>query len=201
VQGAVEGTVKGFGSICAAGLAAVLLLIASGDAAIAEQAWVRGEIRLNIRTGPGHQYRIIGLVKTGDAIDVLERGEEWTKIQVRGDDGSSKQGWIPGGYLNSEPPPTVQLERAQSRVATLEEELGTLKSETGKLRSDNEILTSQDGDQQSQIKQLTMENMELRAGARYPEWITGASIFAAGMVLGAWLHRNSARRQPTRIRL
>lgn len=192
---------KGFGSACVLGVTAVALLLAGGRPATAEQAWVRGEVRLNIRTGPGNQYRIIGLVKTGDAIDVLERGEDWTKIQIQQEDGSTKQGWIPGGYLNSEPPPTVQLERAQSRVETLEQELTTLKSETGKLRSDNEILTSQDGDQQSQIKQLTMENMELRAGARYPEWITGASIFAAGMVLGAWLHRNSARRQPTRIRL
>lgn len=192
---------KGFGSACVLGVTAVVLLLAGGRPATAEQAWVRGEVRLNIRTGPGNQYRIIGLVKTGDAIDVLERGEDWTKIQIQQEDGSTKQGWIPGGYLNSEPPPTVQLERAQSRVETLEQELTTLKSETGKLRSDNEILTSQDGDQQSQIKQLTMENMELRAGARYPEWITGASIFAAGMVLGAWLHRNSARRQPTRIRL
>jgi len=193
--------VKGFGSACVLGVTAVALLLASGQSATAEQAWVRGEVRLNIRTGPGNQYRIIGLVKTGDAIDVLERGDEWTKVQLRGEDGTTKQGWIPGGYLNAEPPPTVQLERAQSKLATLEQELTTLKSETGKLRSDNEILTSQDGDQQSQIKQLTMENMELRAGARYPEWITGASIFAAGMVLGAWLHRNSARRQPTRIRL
>lgn len=192
---------KGFGSACVLGVIAVALLLAGGRPATAEQAWVRGEVRLNIRTGPGNQYRIIGLVKTGDAIDVLERGEDWTKIQIQQEDGSTKQGWIPGGYLNSEPPPTVQLERAQSKVETLEQELSALKSETGKLRSDNEILTSQDGDQQSQIKQLTMENMELRAGARYPEWITGASIFAAGMVLGAWLHRNSARRQPTRIRL
>ena len=65
----------------------------------------------------------------------------------------------------------------------------------------NETLASQDGEQQSQIKELTMDNMELRAGARYPEWITGASIFAAGMVLGAWLRHSSARRQPSRIRL
>lgn len=192
---------KRFGNTCALGLAVLAILIASGQSALAEPGWVRGEVRLNIRTGPGNQFRIVGGVKTGDEVTVLERGEEWTKIQIRGEDGEIKAGWIPGGYLQSEPPASVQLEQVTGRMQTLEQELTTLKSESGKLRSDNEILTSQDGDQQSQIKQLTMENMELRAGARYPEWITGASIFAAGMVLGAWLHRNSARRQPTRIRL
>ncbi len=192
---------KQFGSTCVLGLAVLGLLLGSGRSASAEAGWVRGEVRLNIRTGPGNQFRIIGAVKTGDEVAVLERGEEWTRIQIGTEDGESKEGWIPAGYLQTEPPATVQLEQAVTRTESLEQELATLKSESGKLRADNETLASQDGNQQTQIKQLTMENMELRAGARYPEWITGASIFAAGMVLGAWLHRNSARRQPTRIRL
>jgi len=185
----------------------VLVLVVSGmllgaaPSALAETAWVRGEVRLNVRTGPGTQFRIIGLVSTGDEVDVVERGEDWTKIRVTDDDGEVKLGWIPEGYLRPDPPPTIRLSRAEDQVAALRGELDSLREETSQLRSDNQILTTQEGEQQSRIKQLTMENMELRAGARYPEWITGASIFAAGMVLGAWLHRNSARRQPTRIRL
>jgi len=181
--------------------AAVGLLLGAAASARAETAWVRGEVRLNVRTGPGTQYRIISVVTTGNEVQVLDHGEDWTKIQVTEEDGEVKQGWIPEGYLRPDPPPTVRLVRAESRVGTLEQELASISEETEKLRADNQTLTAQDGEQQSQIQQLTMENMELRAGARYPEWITGASIFAAGMVLGAWLHRNSARRQPTRIRL
>ena len=86
-------------------------------------------------------------------------------------------------------------------MTTLETELDSLKTESGELRENNEILSTQDSDQQTTIKELTMDNMELRAGARYPEWITGASIFAAGMVAGAMVHRRSSRRQPSRIRL
>lgn len=183
------------------GLTVSLLSLGAAPSGHAETGWVRGEVRLNVRTGPGTQYRIVGVVKTGDEVNVMTRGEDWTKVQITTEDGAKKQGWIPEGYLKPEPPPTVRLAQAESRVAALTKELAGLSGETDKLRSDNQILTGQDGEQQSQIKQLTMENMELRAGARYPEWITGASIFAAGMVLGAWLHRNSARRQPTRIRL
>jgi SH3 domain protein len=177
------------------------LVLGVAAAAAAETAWVRGEVRLNLRTGPGTQYRILGVVTTGDEVKIIDRANDWTKVEWKKPEGDVEQGWIPEGYLRPEPPPTIRLERAESRVGTLEEELANLSRETEKLRADNEILTSQDGEQQSEIQQLTMENMELRAGARYPEWITGASIFAAGMVLGAWLHRNSARRQPTRIRL
>jgi SH3 domain protein len=184
-----------------ASLAATLLLAVAAAPARAEQAWVRGEVRLNVRTGPGTQYRILGVVSTGNEVKVLDRTDDWTRVEITEENGDVKQGWIPEGYLRADPPPTIRLSQAESRVGNLEQELADLRAETEKLRSDNETLTAQDGDQQSKIKQLTMENMELRAGARYPEWITGASIFAAGMVLGAWLHRNSARRQPTRIRL
>jgi len=171
-----------------------------GDAA-AETGWVRSEIRLNVRTGPGTKYRIVGVAKTGDGVDILERSDDWTKIQVLDDEGKKTQGWIPEGYLNPVPPPTIRLAKAEARVTSLEEQLSGVQQEASKLRKNNQILSTQDGDQQGQIKQLTMENMELRAGARYPEWITGASIFAAGMLVGAVLHRNSVRRQPSRIRL
>lgn len=167
----------------------------------AEQAWVRGEIRLNVRTGPGTQFRIMGVTETGDGVEILARGDNWTQIRVQDENGKSIEGWIPEGYLRPEPPPTVRLNQAEARLSQLDGELSELRKQSKTLVSQNDLLTGRDGDQQGQIKQLTMENMELKAGARYPEWITGASIFAAGMVLGAMLHRGQSRRQNTRIRL
>jgi len=153
---------------------------------------------LNLRTGPGTQYRILGVAKTGDGVEVLERGEDWTKIRLTEGD---VEGWIPEGYLRPEPPPALRLEEAEAKAQVLQSRLSALEEEAGGLREKNGALNSQDDQQQQQIEQLSMENMKLRTGARYPEWITGASIFAAGMILGALLHRNSSRRQPTRIRL
>ena len=48
---------------------------------------------------------------------------------------------------------------------------------------------------------LDRENIELRAGARWPEWIAGGSILLVGGVLGMAVHASSARRQTRRIRL
>ena len=175
-------------------------LVVAGTAT-AEQAWVRGDIRLNVRTGPGTQYRIMGVAKTGDGVEVLARGDNWTQIRASNDEGEKIDGWIPEGYLRSQPPPTVRLNRAEARLGELEGELSSLREQSESLESQNNLLTERDGEQQTQIKELTMENMELNAGARYPEWITGASIFAAGMILGAMLHRGQSRRQTSRIRI
>lgn len=182
------------------GLIGVSILYGLSATATAETGWVRGEVRLNVRTGPGTEYRILGVLKTGDSVEVLSRGENWTEVETQQTDGL-KQGWIPEGYLRPQPPPSVRLAEAESRVVDLDSKLAALDQEASQLRTDKASFAGQDAAQKAEIKELTMENMELRAGARYPEWITGASIFAAGMVLGAWIHRNSARRQPSRIRL
>ena len=70
-----------------------------------EVAWVKDELRLNVRTGPGVQYRIVGVLKTGDMVEILARGEGWTQVQSK----DSAEGWIPVGYLQPGPPARVAL--------------------------------------------------------------------------------------------
>jgi uncharacterized protein YgiM (DUF1202 family) len=187
----------------AAGLACALVGLLVGmstmtPAAHAEQGWVRDEIRLNIRTGPSTQNRIVGVVKTGDAVRILTRGDGWTKVRMLE---TGTEGWIPEGYLMAQPPPGVRLAELEVHAAELEEELARVSKQANELSSTNEILATQDGEQEAQIKSLTLENMELKAGARYPEWITGALIFASGMLLGAILRSSFAKRAPQRVRL
>ncbi|MCH6552201.1 MAG: TIGR04211 family SH3 domain-containing protein [Planctomycetes bacterium] len=176
---------------------APLLLLLSAPAVSAEAAWVRGGIRLNLRTEPGTQFRIIGGVSTGDAVDVIGRIDGWTQIRLP--NGSS--GWIPEGYLQPKPPPTVRLEQLEDEVTKLRAQLEASNAQTAELGATNEILAGRDGGQRSEIDRLKVENSELRANKRWPEWITGASVLAAGMLLGAILHRNATRRPSSRIRL
>jgi uncharacterized protein YgiM (DUF1202 family) len=191
------GGTAGLASVLALALCALAILLYA-PSATAKSAWVRGEIRLNVRTGPGTQFRIVGMAKTGDGVEVLSIDGDWEKVRLT-EEGVS--GWIPVGYLEAEPPPALQLERTQARAERLASDLDTLQTETGELRRTHEIIASQNAEQEAIIKKLTVDNLELRAGARYPEWITGASILAAGMTLGAILHRSSGRRAPKRIRL
>lgn len=178
----------------AAGLLGIWLASGTGVAA-AEQAWVGGEVRLNLRAGPGTQYRILDVAQTGDAVTILERGEGWTKVS--GTDG--KEGWIPAGYLSSEPPAQVRLARLTQELEELRSRVEKLTREAAELRAQNQELTARDEEQRASIRELTEENLHLKAGERWPYLIAGASILAGGMLLGALLRASSGRRQP-RIR-
>jgi len=165
--------------------------------AAAEAAWVKDEVHLQLRTGAGNSYRIVGRIKTGDSVSIVNRTEGWT--EVRTDTG--KAGWVPAGFLQADPPARIALARLEAATAAHRSELDHLTEQSATLRASNEEISGHDEDQRSQIDQLTRENYELRAGARWPEWITGAGIVFAGMILGWILSRSSGRRRGQRIRL
>ena len=151
------GFVRGVFAACALFVVCTVLV----PAASANTGWVKGEIRLNLRAGAGTQFKILGGVKTGDEVVVLATRESWTRVQT----GDGKIGWIPAGYLETEPPPVLRLQQLEGETATLRSQLEELRAETADLRETNATLTSNDSGQREEIEALKIENFELRAGA------------------------------------
>ena len=178
-------------------LVAAAALVMLAGASHAERAWIKDELRLNIRTGQGVKYRIIGVLATGDSVEVLSRTEGWTKVRAPG----GMDGWIPEGYLQAETPARIRLERHEAEAADLRTRFEKLSAEVADLRTSNQQLSEQESKQRAELDLLTRENLELSAGARGPEWITGASILFVGAILGIIVHRSAARRPAPRIRL
>ena len=180
-----------------AGLLLGAALVTLAGAAQAQRAWVKDEVRLNVRTGPGTQFRILGSLTTGDSVEILGRGDGWTQVRARG----GLEGWIPEGFLQGEAPAKILLERHQADTASMRQRFERLDGEVTDLRAKNEELSALQAEQVSEIERLRRENLELRAGARWPHWIAGASILFAGGLIGVIVHWSSSRRTPRRIRL
>ncbi|MBW2694098.1 MAG: TIGR04211 family SH3 domain-containing protein [Deltaproteobacteria bacterium] len=179
-------------------LATIALTALSTTPAQAQEAWVMDkEVSLTLRTGAGTQYRIIGALTTGDVATILTRGDGWTKVRTA----EGKEGWVSAGFLQASPPARIQLERLERNTEELRRQVAELSEKTADLRTTNEKIETNDATQRQEIDQLTRENFELRAGARWPEWITGAGIVLVGMALGALLGRNAGRRRQPRVRL
>jgi SH3 domain protein len=173
-----------------------LCAIVLGTPAHGEVAWIKDELRINLRSGPGVQFRILGRLKTGDRLEVLQRGDGWTEVRT-GDQGD---GWIPEGYLQGAPPAGMRLAQSEAATEEFREQIDSLAGQVDALGQENASLAARDGEQRAEIERLTGENRELKAGARWPEWITGASILGAGMAIGAIL-RGTPGRRGRKIRL
>jgi SH3 domain protein len=130
-------------------------------------------------------------------VTILSRGEGWTKVRIA----DGKEGWVSEGFLQPSAPARVALSELEREADSLRDQIETLSKETVELSSANEELSGSDDSQRAEIDRLTRENYELRAGARWPEWITGGVIVLVGLALGAILGRSSGRRRQQRIRL
>jgi len=174
-------------------------LVFAAVAATAETSWVKDELRLNLRSGPGNDYRIKGFIKTGDSVTVLSHREGW--VQVRTTSPDPDDGWIEDGFLSPEPPAAMRLDRMKTETAEARGQFGSLTERVKQLESENGTLKEDDVSQKEELESLTRDNMELRAGARWPEWITGACLLAVGMLMGAIVQSVNGRRARPRIRL
>ena len=83
----------------------------------------------------------------------------------------------------------------------LRETVESLREEVSTLRGERERLETSEASERGRAQALEAENLNLKAGARWPEWITGAGILASGMLVGSILQTWASRRPRSRIRL
>ena len=173
--------------------ASLVLLAVFGVAPIPAQAdYVRDELRINMRSGPGLQYRIVKLLRSGDQVARLTEQDDW--VQVRS--GEGEEGWVPAGYLSAAPPPSVALPRvqrrlqnAQARVKELDE---TLEAQSEAVRELETLRT--------QVEALQSENIRLSGSTRWKELAAGGAIVLVGMLIGALLAK-TPRARSRRLKL
>lgn len=184
-----------------------MVSLAAAGAAGADDAWVSGKVSLNLRRGPGTQYKIIGKVTAEDHVEVLDSKEGWRQVLTD----RERKGWIPAGYLVGTAPASVRLGAAEEKLAGVERELAASRAEaqaeTQRLRElaaslarQNRDISSRDEDQRTRIERLQTANREMQTALRWREWLVGAGILAVGMITGALLGR-SGRKRGSRIRL
>jgi uncharacterized protein YgiM (DUF1202 family) len=177
--------------------AVVAAVLALAGAASAQTAWVRGESRLNVRTGPGPDYRIIEMVKDDDPVTVVRKQADWTRVKTA----AGNDGWVPTNFLTADAPPAVRVGQLESEAQTLRERVAALESENGKLSTGHAELMSSTSERAEECDRLESENKDLKAGQRWPFMMTGAGILASGLLAGMFFGRAGARRSSRRLRL
>lgn len=119
---------KRFLKVC---LSVVLLLALLATAAFAEGAVVKTQYRdgsLKLRAGAGKNYAVNGYVKDGDAIDVLEKGDVWSKVKAVK---SGKTGYIKNIYIKASSSGSTGSDMVRGKNVYVSENGGSLKVRSG----------------------------------------------------------------------
>jgi SH3 domain protein len=85
-------------------------------ASLARADYLGGEVRVNVRAGPGLEFKILKILPAGPAAQKLAVEGEWAHVRIAGE----LEGWIPIGNLTPEEPASVALPRAKEKLAAAE---------------------------------------------------------------------------------
>jgi SH3 domain protein len=92
-------------------------------ASVAETVYVSEDFEITMRTGPGTDRKIISLVESGKALDILEKGEEWSMVRTH----NGKEGWVLNRYLTPNQPCAMVLGRVRQDYDVLAAKFEDLK--------------------------------------------------------------------------
>jgi SH3 domain protein len=162
------------------------------------ERWVSDSLSTFVRSGPTDGYRIVGTLKSGQKVELLNTQGDYS--QVRSEGGGSV--WIPSSDLQSMPSPSERLPELSQQVADLtgqlkniddtwktrvqgmQETLDTRKKLIDELEARTKDLNAQLVDSQSELRstQAKLGDENKQVLMRY--MVYGGSIAGAGLLVG-----------------
>ena len=88
----------------------------------AETMYISDIVKITLRTGPGADHRVIGMLQSGQQVEVLKSEEEWTQVQLT----NGKQGWVLSSLLTSDKPKILLLDQTTEKNKALINQISDL---------------------------------------------------------------------------
>lgn len=117
----------------------------------AEKMFITDDFEITLRTGKGMDHKIISMLKSGEAVEVIESSDVWTKILTPG----GREGWVLTRFLKAEEPSRIALEKLKEKHKAIMEKLAPSFEENTALKEENQKL-------QQELARSEKEKDELR---------------------------------------
>lgn len=96
----------------------------------AEYMYVTDKLKINIRSGPSLEHRILAMVTSNDKVEVLESDEGWSKVVTA--DGT--EGWTQSRMLVKEKPAALMVDQFRTENTQSKEQLSQTETELAALK-------------------------------------------------------------------
>ena len=127
----------------------------------AESMYVTDVLKLTLRSGPSTEYKILAVIESGQQVDMLERGEEWSMVKLA----NGKEGYVLTRYLLADPTHNVRLEQLQIKHKAVMQQSATLLEENTRLKEENTKLKSTLQNSEKMLEDLGSDYEKLKTGS------------------------------------
>ena len=130
-----------------------MCLLAGAATARAETVYVSDVIKLTVRSGPGNEHKSIALTESGQQLELIKSGEEWSLVRLA----NGAEGYVLARYLTTVPPGRFQFLQLQEKIKVLTAQAAGLAEESKRLKAENEKLAAAVAGSQAQTESLRGE--------------------------------------------
>ena len=139
--------------------AIIIVLILSWAGFAQAQTWyVTDSLEITLRTGPQLDRKITAMLKSGQSMEIIEKGDEWSQVRLP----SGREGWVLNRFMQAEVPVKVQLEVLQKKYETLVEGAAEPLKKLKEIDGENIKLRSSLGETKRNLVELQKSYTELR---------------------------------------
>lgn len=124
----------------------------------AETKYVSEIREITLRTGPGTEYKITEMVKSGTPMTVMEKAGDWTQVRIE----DEKDGWVLSRFLQSTVPDSIALKKLQRTHSVLKDEAGVLRDENRAIMEESNKLTAALSQCQNELAALSSNHENLK---------------------------------------
>lgn len=166
---------------------------------IVPNAFITDNLYIFVHSGAGKNYRILGSVSAGTAVQVLgEASNGFVNIL----DDKGREGWVEATFVTTEPGLLLQNEKLRDELAALNLELQTSQSEIPALQAQIDEFEQQQNRLRETITELETQKVKLqqealskKEGQQHLMLTYGAGIAFGGLILGVMLTLFLSRRK------
>jgi SH3 domain protein len=133
--------------------------------------YVTDILKVTLRTGPSIDNKIIKLIESGQKVEVVEPGQEWSLVRIF----DGQEGWILNRYLIPNETNKLNLERLDAEHSNLKTKFRTTFEENSKLKTENKKLSSALAATEKALTQVRNDYESLKASSA--EFLTLKSNF------------------------
>jgi SH3 domain protein len=133
--------------------------------------YVTDILKVTLRTGPSIDNKIIKLIESGQKVEVVEPGQEWSLVRIF----DGQEGWILNRYLIPNETNKLNLERLDAEHSNLKTKFKTIYEENSKLKTENKKLSSAFAATEKALTQVRNDYESLKASSA--EFLTLKSNF------------------------
>ncbi len=116
---------------------------------VAETKYVREIIYVTLREAPGLKHKVITKILSGQKLEILEAGKEWTQVRIA----NGTTGWVLSRYVTAKQPSSYLVNRLKAGQEALLEQAKSMSDKNKNLQAEIQRLK-----EQYQTRDTALEN-------------------------------------------